>query len=150
MDERTQSEAPPVKRGRGNPNWKKNQPSANPGGVVDPSRKLVRRSLLQLVEGKAGSKLPKPKTRADEIALELYNRAMGTPEPIPEGLTAREKKAVKTRVETGRLSALVELMDRVDGRTAAAAEDREAVASSGNKVIVIDSSLRPKPRVKEE
>lgn len=151
LDETPSSEAQPVKRGRGNPNWTKGQPSANPGGVVDPGRKLVRRSLLQLVEAKAGSKLPKPKTRADEIALELWNRAMGKEqEPVDPNATVKETKAAQRQNEHGRFNALVHLIEKIDGRVAPSKEETDAIASSGNKVIVIDSSLRPKPRTKDE
>lgn len=123
---------PPAKRPRGNPNFYKGQPSANPGGVVTDSRKNVRKALLKLMDSKPGSKMPKPKNRAEEVAQRLWSMAM-----------------VEQCSDKQRLLRLKELIDRTDGRSAAAPEDREALAQSGAKVLIIDSAGRP-PRVREE
>ena len=145
----------PIKRGRGNPNWSRGQKSANPGGVVDPSRKNVRKALLKLVETKADSKLPKPKTRAEEVALELWQLAMSKDVPAQPAIPAAEgkpevpAKPESKRNEHIRLRALVELIDRIDGRTAPSKEETDAIAASGNKVLIIDRAGRP-PRKPEE
>jgi MoxR-like ATPase len=78
------------------------------------------------METKPSSKLPKPKNRAEEVALKLWTMAM-----------------VEETSDKQQLARIVQLIDRVDGRTAAAPEDREALVNSAPKIMLLDPRLRP-------
>lgn len=118
----------PVKRPRGNPNFVRGN-RVNPGGVVQDSRKNIRKALLKLLDQKP-DKVFKPQTKSEQIALSLY-----------EATQSGEGKV--------RILALKEIIDRADGRTAPSKEETDAIASSGSKVLIIDRAGRP-PRKPEE